>query len=86
MWILSRCNAALPVARFLVVQVRAVAWLGRCVRAMLLGRLLLEWVIAQICVRSLQPLYCRFCPQKREPGLLAGMPSVFKPLARERDC
>ena len=71
-------NAALPVARVaLVVRVRAVAWLGRCVRAMLLGRLLLEWVIARVCVRSLQPLYCRFCPQKREPGL----PSVFKPLA-----
>ena len=61
------------------------AWLGRCVRAMLLGRLLLEWVIARVCVRSLQPLYCRFCPQKTRARLaLLGMPSVFKPLALSR--
>ena len=60
------------------------AWLGRCVRAMLLGRLLLELVIARVCVRPSASLLPLLPAKSASPACLLGMPSVFNPLARER--
>ena len=45
---------------------------------------LLECVIARVCLCCLQLSIAALAHKKREPGLL-GMPSVFKPLAREHN-
>ena len=39
---------------------------------------LLEWVIARVCLRNLQPIYCAFAHQKRgPPPPLLGIPSAL---------
>ena len=48
---------------------------------------LLEWVIVRVCLRSLRSSIAAFAHKSASsPACLLGMPSVFKPLARERDC
>ena len=51
---------------------------------MLLGRLLLELVIARVCVRPSASLLPLLPAKSASPACLLGMPSVFNPLARER--
>ena len=48
---------------------------------MLLGRLLLELVIARVCVRPSASLLPLLPAKSASPACLLGMPSVFKPLA-----